>query len=324
MTSFSSHLFAINVAVFLTMMNLGLSHPYRDVTVMWLSPKMFVRAFFAVVILVPWVALGVIALFRPTQPVAVALFALSMSPAAPLAINVVLKVKGDSSLWASMMLTFALLAPLTIPATMAWLPGPMHLDVRGLVETVLAKLLLPLTIGLVLRLAFPRWAQAAVGPLARGTALGIPVLMLVVLLPRFGLIREAGQGSWAAMLVFVVGSTLGGFALGGPKAPRRRALALMAGVRNPALAMVVVGGVYPRALPAVAATALVGALFNLGLVSIWKEQPEPAGQPAITLMPERKRLSLRERGRKRVVAVLEKLSGEAHGEPPPPPPDERP
>jgi BASS family bile acid:Na+ symporter len=228
------------------------------------KPWLIVRSLIAVLILVPAVALAVILLLKPPIEVAVALAILVSCPPAPLMIKATPGLgKGSAAFMASLHLSLAVLALITVPTILYLISLPLgfHADVNLVkMMMILAKtILIPVALGMVIRSYFPVFADKASPVLDKVGTIGLLILVLVVLVKFFPALLN--MDLWSYLVIVVVSVTA--LAIGhflGPKDPHERtSLAIESGVRHPALAITIAVSNFTaaRALPVLVPCVLV-------------------------------------------------------------------
>jgi len=207
-------------------------------------PWLIVRSLIAVLILVPAVALAIILILKPPIEVAVALAILVSCPPAPLMIKATPNLgKGSAAFMASLHLSLAVLALITVPTILYLISIPLgfHADVNLVkMMMILAKtILIPVTLGMVVRSYFPAFADKASPILDKVGTIGLLILVLVVLIKFFPALLNMDLWSYLVIAVVSASALATGHFLG-PKDPHERtSLAIESGVRHPALALTI-------------------------------------------------------------------------------------
>ena len=131
-------------------------------------PAVMLRSLVAALILVPAAALALILVLDPKPAVAVALAILVACPPAPLMIKTASQKGGDPAFMASLHLSLAALAVVTVPAVLHALAIPLgfraDVDLASLLSILARTILLPIGLGLAARALFPAWAGAFAAP----------------------------------------------------------------------------------------------------------------------------------------------------------------
>lgn len=207
------------------------------------NSKVMARSLLAVLVLVPIVALSVVAILRPSPAVAIGLLILASSPAAPFQLLNIAKKGGSLVYLATLHLSLALFAIITVPVTLYLL---MHLfgfkaefSALAVAKTVATTILIPVAFGIVVRAFFPKVADK-IGP-AVGKIGEVVLLLLIipVLLKTFSLMAQIPLWSYVAMIVFIVLNLAIGHLLGPNDAKERITLAMESGARNVGLALTI-------------------------------------------------------------------------------------
>jgi BASS family bile acid:Na+ symporter len=208
------------------------------------KPWLIVRSLIAVLIIVPAVALAIILVLKPPIEVAVALAILVSCPPAPLMIKATPNLgKGSAAFMASLHLSLAVLALISVPAILYLISIPLgfHADVNLVkMMMILSKtILIPVALGMVIRSYFPVFADKASPKLDKAGTIGLLILVLVVLIKFFPALLN--MSLWSYLVIAVVSASA--LAIGhflGPKDPHERtSLAIESGVRHPALALTI-------------------------------------------------------------------------------------
>jgi len=216
-------------------------------------PWLLVRSLIAVLIIVPAVALAIILMLKPPKEVAVALSILVSCPPAPLMIKATPNLgKGSAAFMASLHLSLAVLALITVPAILYIISIPLgfHADVNLVkMMMILSKtILIPVVLGMAIRSYFPAFADKASPVLDKVGTIGLLILVIVVLVKFFPALLN--MDLWSYLVISVVSASalsVGHFL--GPKDPHERtSLAIESGVRHPALALTIAVSNYTAAI----------------------------------------------------------------------------
>lgn len=201
------------------------------------------RSLLAVLVLVPIVALSVVAILRPSPAVAIGLLILASSPAAPFQLLNIAKKGGSLVYLATLHLTLALLAIITVPVTLYLL---MHLfgfkaefSALAVTKTVATTILIPVGLGIFVRHFLPKFADT-VGPiLGKLGEVALYLLIIPVLIKAFTLMLQIPLWSYVSMIVFIVVNLAICHWLGPDDAQERTTLAMEGSARNIGLALTI-------------------------------------------------------------------------------------
>ena len=165
----------------------GVAAFFRD------RPLVMLRSLVAALILVPAAARAIILVLKPAPATAVGLAILVACPPAPLMIKAATKKGGDPAFMASLHLSLAALAIVTVPAVLNTLAKSLgfsaDVDLAVLLSILAKTILLPIGLGLAARALFPARAGAFAAPLGKVGSIGLLV------------VRVALAGVWYRALV---------------------------------------------------------------------------------------------------------------------------
>ena len=148
--------------------------------------------------------------------------------------------KGDTALSVAMTSVSTLLAPLLTPLLVLWLAGEyLPVDAGGLFTSIVQIVLVPVLLGLVLRLVVPRVVERVLPALPLVSVVGITAVVVVVVAGSADTITSVGL---VVVLAVVLHNGLG-LALGygiarvtGMDVSARRAISIEVGMQNSGLA----------------------------------------------------------------------------------------
>ena len=207
-------------------------------------PFVMLRALAAALVAVPAAALALILVLEPAPAVAVGLAILVACPPAPLMIKNARQIgRGDAAFVASLHLSLAALAIVTVPAVLNALAIPLGFRDQAGVDPVatlslLAKtILIPIGVGLAVRAFFPAWGDRF-GP-RLGTVGSIALLVVIVALAvaLFPALLSMDAWSYGVIAAVIVAALAIGHLLGPRNAAEKTILAVECAVRHPGLAV---------------------------------------------------------------------------------------
>jgi BASS family bile acid:Na+ symporter len=206
-------------------------------------PLLMLRSLVVVLFLVPVAALVIILLLKPSPAVAVGLAILVASPAAPMMLVKVPKKGGSLAYMASLHLSLALLALLTVPITLSLLSKALGFYVEvgllAVARVVGMTILLPVCLGIMVRSLFPRITDTIGPALAKVGGVALLILILLVVAMTYGLLMRMDLWSYVVMAVVVAVSIAIGHWLGPRDPEERTTLAMESASRHPGLAMTI-------------------------------------------------------------------------------------
>ncbi|RZT94974.1 bile acid:sodium symporter family protein [Rivibacter subsaxonicus] len=268
----------ITVSVMLVVFGLGLDASRQDALSLFRNPGLLLRSWLSMNVIMPLVAAGFVVAFDLPTPVDIALVALAISPVPPLLPRKEMKAGGQESYAIGLCVAIALLSIITVPIAVALFTGAFgragEISPLQVAKSVLMTVVVPLTVGIVLRRRVPALAEK----LARPVALWGMVLLVLSALPLVyafwpGVSALFGNGT---VLIIAAMATIGlgvGHVLGGPHAHTRTVLALSTTSRHPAiaLAVAVAGGAETKpALAAILLYVIVATLISVPYVA-WRK-----------------------------------------------------
>jgi BASS family bile acid:Na+ symporter len=207
-------------------------------------PVVMLRALVATLVLVPAAALGLILLLEPAPAVAIGLAILVACPPAPLMIKSATKTGGgDAAFIASLHLSLAALAVVTVPAVLNVIAIPLgfsaSVDLASLLSILAKSILLPIGLGLAARAFFPTWAGAFASLLGKVGTVGLLVVVVAILAAFYPALLNMDARSYAVIgAVCVAGLTIGHL-LGPQDDQQKTVLAIECAVRHPGLAIAI-------------------------------------------------------------------------------------
>ena len=233
----------------------------------------------AMFIAVPALAFLVVQISAPGAPAAAALLALSISPMAPFLPRKQWKVGGDAEWVIALQVAATLLSVALAPVYVSIFSRAFGVSIDAPVSammTVLAlTVLVPLSLGLLVRGLAPTLAARLVRPVG---LVGTAVLAVVVLLILVGIWPDLAAAAMTpalpAAVVLAVGGVLLGHVLTPGSAPDKTSAAMAAVSRHPGVAIILasaaLGGSPPALLGSVLLFLLVGTIV-LAVYQAWSK-----------------------------------------------------
>ena len=264
------------VAVFTTMLSLGLLLEREQILAALRRGVLLAAVLFAVVVPAPVLAVIVVKAFGLHGAVAAGIVLMAISPGAPVALRRAIQAGGGTGFAPALHLAIVILAVVTVPlsvAIMDWMfSARFAISPLDVARQVFLAQLLPLGIGAGLRAWRPAWAarlEPLLATLSNLMLLALVVLCLVALGPRMAAI------GWSP-LVAGIGLTLcalfAGTLFAGRDASVRPAAAVAAAMRNPGLALLI--ATRNAAPPDVTAAVFEYALGLAGVIFaflVWRQ-----------------------------------------------------
>lgn len=233
--------FLIQTSMVLVILAFAMQCRWSDIAETARQPRLLVRAFLAINVVVPLVALAIIMIFPLDRPVAVGLILMAVSPLAPLAPGNELKAGGERSsvigVYTLMIILAIVIVPLTIAiinhvlGTTAVAPLPM------VARVVFVSAVIPIAVGLALAAIWPDFSRRVAPIISKAAfALLIILVLLVLWVARGPFLSLFGDGTILAFAATTLAGIVAGHLLGGPDLGSRGALAIAAATRHPGIA----------------------------------------------------------------------------------------
>ena len=270
---------ALKASIILTLFGFGLRATREDLLYLRRRPRLLVRSFAAMFVVMPLFAIMMTRLVSLNRAVVIALIALSISPVPPILPNKVNKSGGLAPYGLGLMVTAATFSigfvPLAVYLIGKYFNRPFAMGLGTVAELIVLSVLIPLSAGILFRKVASTAAERIAGPLARiaGVVLLIGVLCLFAFtLPKTWALM--GNGTLIALIAFAIVGLAVGHLFGGPGLEERITLALSTASRHPALALAIAGvniPEEPRVISAVVLYILVSALLTIPYVA-WQRK----------------------------------------------------
>jgi BASS family bile acid:Na+ symporter len=261
----------VSVALIVFSQGLGIA-PGRVAAYFREQPGLMLRSLLATLVLVPLAAIGLILLLKPSPGVAIGLAILVACPPAPLMLKAATKKGGGSAeFMASLHLSLALLAFVTVPAMLYMLSMLLNFKSQvdlGVMAWILARtILIPVALGLAIRGLFPSAADRLAPVIGKIGTVGIIVVAVAAIAALYPALLN--MDAWSYFVIAVVslaGLTIGHF-FGPADASEKTVLAVECGVRHPVLALTIAASNYspqqalPVMVPCIISFILIAMLY---------------------------------------------------------------
>ena len=257
-------LMVLKVSILLTVFALGLQATFADATFLFRRPKLLIRGFLSMNVIMPLVALILVMTFHLNPAVKIALVALSVSPVPPIFPKNALRAGGKENYTIGLLVATVVLAIVAIPVALEIFQRvtgvPLYMSALTVATKVFATVLTPLLAGIVVRAISSSFADRITKPLGM---LAGALLVLGVLPVLFAAMKTIlpflGDGTLLSLAVFALIGYFVGFFLGGPEPEQRSVLSLATASRHPGLALAIAHTNFPD-------EKLVGPLLLLYLI----------------------------------------------------------
>ena len=264
MTEILSILFNAFVLIFVltSMFGMGLNLTLKQVLDPMKNTSLVLKALAANFILAPLLALVLAQVIGLDQQFAIGLFILGVSAGAPMLAKYAQIAKGDLAftlgLMVLLMVVTIIFAPIVLPLL---IPG-VHVDVWGIIKSLVLTMLLPLAAGLFAKARYESLAKSLSPHMTQASSFTM-MAQLALAIPLAGgdLLGVIGTGAILAALLFVAGTMALGYLLGGPEKGTRVVTGLGTAQRNVSAAMLI--AVQNFSDPKVLIMVMTGALLMM-------------------------------------------------------------
>jgi bile acid:Na+ symporter, BASS family len=276
----------LKISIVLSVLALGMQATFADATCMFRNPRDLGRAFLAMNVVMPLLAILLAVTFNLHPAVKIALVSLAVSPVPPFFPKKGAKAGGSESYSVGLLVATAVLAIAVIPITMLIFERladvPLQMAPRSVAALVLTSVLVPLVIGIALAAVVPKFAERFAKPI--GTLASI--LLVLIVAPIFltsirTVLSLIGNGTLLSFGAFALAGYFVGDLMGRPEFEKRRVLALATSSRHPAIAVAIAHANFPQqrlVVPAIILYLVVSGIVT-GLASRRKPQRIAPAKP---------------------------------------------
>jgi BASS family bile acid:Na+ symporter len=269
--SLQTILLVLNAGLFVVVFTFGLNASVHDATYLFRRPGNLARALLVMNVLMPLFAVTLVLICDLNPVVKFTLVTLSVSPVLPVAPFRMLRAGVTSASAIGVLVASSVLAIVIVPLAMVILGQifkvPLQMPAASIAVMVFTWALLPVALGIAVHSFAPALAKRVAKP--------ILLIALIVSVACVGVILFAaapamwslvGNGTVAAIAVFVIAGLAIGHFFGGPEPENRPALAFSTALRHPATVLAIAQVNFPGQ-NLVLAAALLYAVINI-VVSI--------------------------------------------------------
>ena len=191
-------------------------------------------------VLVPLLAYLILLVIPLEQSLGTGLIVLACAAGAPFLPKLVEGARGDIAFGVGLMTLLMVLTVIYMPIVLPLLLEGVQVDPWAIAQSLIVTMLVPLVIGLLIKSHSPDAADHWGPVMNKISSLTILVLLVVGLgLNASNILGLIGSGGLVALLIFIIGSLLIGFLLGGREGQVRSVMGLGTAQRNVAAAIVV-------------------------------------------------------------------------------------
>ena len=223
-----------------SMLAMGLGLTLAQIVQPLKNVRLVVLALLANFVLVPLLAYGISLIIPLEDSLKIGLMILAASAGAPFLVLEALGAKANLALAVGLMTLLMVVTIFFLPLVLPLLLTGIDVDAWSIAKSLIVLMLIPLILGLLVRSNAPDTAKKWQPIMNKIGALGIIILLVVGLgLNLSNVIDLIGTGGFLALLLFIAGSLLIGFVIGGREPGVRNVTGLATAQRNVSAAIVV-------------------------------------------------------------------------------------
>ena len=223
-----------------SMLGMGLGLTFSQIAEPLKNARLVVLALLANFVLVPLLAYGISLIIPLDDALKIGLMVVALSAGAPFLVLEARAAKANLALAVGLMTLLMVVTIFYLPLVLPLLLTGIEVDAAAIAKSLIVLMLIPLILGLLVRSGSPETAQHWQPTMNKIGSLGIMILLVVGLgLNAANVISLIGTGGFLALLLFIAGSLVIGFAIGGRDKGTRTVTGLGTAQRNVSAAIVV-------------------------------------------------------------------------------------
>ena len=223
-----------------SMLAMGLGLTLAQIMQPLKNARLVILALLANFVLVPLLAYGISLIIPLEDSLKIGLMILAASAGAPFLVLEAQGAKANLALAVGIMTLLMVVTIFYLPLVLPLLLTDIDVDAWAIAKSLIVLMLIPLILGLLVRSNAPDTAKKWQPVMNKIGGLGIIILLVVGLgLNASNVISLIGTGGFLALLLFIAGSLLIGFVIGGRDPGVRNVTGLGTAQRNVSAAIVV-------------------------------------------------------------------------------------
>ena len=230
----------INYLLGVVMFGMGLALNLHDFQVVFSRPKDIIIGCLAQFTVMPFLAWGLAKVFQLDEALALGVVLVGCCPGGTASNVITYLAKGDLALSVGMTGVSTVLAPLLTPLLTWLLAGEsIHVDVAGMLLSILWVVILPIVLGLIIKSLWPKFTEKAMDYLPAFSSVAIAFTVSIVISANASKLLASG---FLIILVVMCHNLFGlglGYLIGrllGMSEPKKRAVSIEVGMQNSGLA----------------------------------------------------------------------------------------
>jgi ACR3 family arsenite transporter len=243
-----------------SMLGMGLSLSMAQILQPLKNARLVILALLANFVLVPLLAYIITRVVPLDQSLQIGLIVLSTVAGAPFLVKEVQAAKGNLALGVGLMFMMMVVTIFYVPIVLPLLLPGVAVNPWDIAKSLIMTMLIPLVLGLLFRSNHPEDAQHWASLMNKVSGVALLIMLVVGLgLNLSNIISLIGSWGFLALFLFVVGSLLIGFVMGGRDPAVRSVMGLGTAQRNVAAAILVTSLNFPgtMTLPYVLVASIV-------------------------------------------------------------------
>lgn len=223
-----------------SMLGMGMSLTLDQIIKPLRNPRLVLLALLANFVLVPLLAYAITWLIPLEPSLKIGLIVLATAAGAPFLPKLVQGAKGNIAFGVGMMVLLMVVTIIYLPLVLPFLLPGVSVNPWDIAKSLIVLMLIPLALGLMLKAHSPDSANNWQPVMNRISGLAMLILLVVGLgMNVANIVSLIGTGGFLALLLFIIGSLLIGYLLGGGDSTVRSVMALGTAQRNVSAAILV-------------------------------------------------------------------------------------
>ena len=231
---------AINYLLGVVMFGMGLTLNIKDFKIIFSRPKDVIVGCLAQFTVMPFLAWGLARAFQLDEALALGMVLVGCCPGGTASNVITYLAKGDLALSVGMTGVSTLVAPLLTPLLTWALAGKsIDVDVTGMLLSILWVIILPVVVGLIVKMLWPKFTEKATDYLPAFSSVAIAFIVSIIFAANASKLLAGGL----VIIIAVMLHNLCGLGLGyligqllGLAEPKKRAISIEVGMQNSGLA----------------------------------------------------------------------------------------
>jgi BASS family bile acid:Na+ symporter len=260
---------SVLVFVISSMLAMGLSLTIPQIMQPLKNTRLVILALAANFVLVPILAYIILLVIPLEQGLAIGLILMATAAGAPFLPKLAEAAKGNMAFSVGLMVLLMIVTIIYLPLVLPFLLQGVEVNPWEIAQSLVVMMLIPLAAGLFIKARYESTAASLYPHMSQASSLAIVLLIVTAVVLNFSnIIGVIGTGAIIAILLFLIGSFVVGFFLGGKDGSIRSVLGLGTAQRNLSAALVVGGqnfGDDPNVLVFIIVAALIGLVLLMAI-----------------------------------------------------------